>query len=95
MGMSSWPTYVSAAAKLLRPGGFIELQELDTRFYMNGTVCDQKWEWASILRTEAARRGIYVLTLVVFPYFLVVSIIQKPLEQVRNILPMEIEHLSG
>lgn len=78
--MDDWPEYVSAAAKLLRPGGFIELQELDTRFYMNGNLCDQQWGWASMIRTEAARRGTYILRFVVFPFCLVFYIIENLLE---------------
>ena len=59
MGMSKWQDYVSATAKLLQPGGFVEFQELDTRFYIDGNLCDKQWEWANIFHTEATKRGMY------------------------------------
>ena len=66
MGMNKWQDYVSAAAKLLQPGGLVEFQELDTRFYIDETLCDEQWEWAKIFHKEAAKRGMY--TSYMFPF---------------------------
>ena len=68
MGMNKWQDYVTAAAKLLQPGGFVEFQELDTRFYIDGALCDEQWEWASIFHKEAAKRGMYIIYVLLHQY---------------------------
>ena len=56
-GMNKWQEYVNATARLLAPGGFVEFQDIDTRFYEDGNLCDEDWDWQLFL-TESVRRGL-------------------------------------
>ena len=56
-GMNKWQEYVNAIAKLLSPGGFVEFQDIDTRFYTDGSLCDEDWDWQLFI-TESVRRGL-------------------------------------
>lgn len=54
-GMTDWQGYVNQIAAMLKPGGYVEMQDfalewLDT----NGRPCDAEWEWAKLLRRNAA-----------------------------------------
>lgn len=47
LGINDWPRYFSVAASSLAPGGFIEHQDLDWKFYRVGTgeCLSDRWEW--------------------------------------------------
>ena len=56
-GMNKWQEYVNATARLLSPGGLVEFQDIDTRFYTDGRLCDEDWDWQIFLE-ESVRRGL-------------------------------------
>ena len=56
-GMNKWQEYVNATARLLSPGGFVEFQDIDTRFYTDGRLCDEGWDWQLYL-TEVVKKGL-------------------------------------
>ena len=57
MGMSDWPGYVRDMAILLRPGGWIEVQEFVIDAFLNGEYCSAGWKWLQALHKAAENRG--------------------------------------
>ncbi|KAL8992585.1 MAG: hypothetical protein Q9169_006983 [Polycauliona sp. 2 TL-2023] len=60
LGINDWPHYFSTMAHCLRPGGIIEHQDLDWKFYRVGTddgLSDQ-WEWHQAVLAGANHVGL-------------------------------------
>ena len=56
-GMVNWQAYMNTALKLVKPGGYVEAQELAMGWLVGEVPCDQNWEWASIFKAEARNQG--------------------------------------
>lgn len=56
-GMQDWQEYVKAAASLLKPGGFMEAQDLALAYFVDGVPCDQDWTWWQTFISEARNKG--------------------------------------
>ncbi|KAL8864479.1 MAG: hypothetical protein Q9174_007337, partial [Haloplaca sp. 1 TL-2023] len=57
MGMTDWPGYVRDMYSLLRPGGWVEMQEFSLDWYMHGSYCSQDWDWLRALFLAAEKKG--------------------------------------
>ena len=45
-GMTDWKRYVETAVGMLRPGGWLEVQEVEDRWYVGAEeVVGQEWDW--------------------------------------------------
>ena len=44
-GMTDWQGYLNDVAKILKPGGWAEMQEYDQDWYLNGQFCNERWPW--------------------------------------------------
>ena len=59
LGMDNWGGYIDTAHGLLRPGAWIELQELDFVFYdKHSQPIDHDWKWLQELRSTAHKKGL-------------------------------------
>ena len=57
LGMSDWPGYVRAMASLLRPGGWMEMQDYACELYLNGQCCSDERGWFQALCGAAEKKG--------------------------------------
>lgn len=60
-GMAHWQNYVSTAARLLKPGGFMEAQDLALGYFVDGVPCDEDWTWNSTFIAEGKNQGLDLL----------------------------------
>ena len=59
LGMDNWRGYVNTAHGLLRPGTWIEVQELDFVFYdKDSQPIDRDWKWLREVRNTAHSKGL-------------------------------------
>jgi hypothetical protein len=60
MAINDWPKYFSTSLALLKPGAYIEHQDVDWAFYSQegGKRVSDNWEWLQALTAEAAVAGI-------------------------------------
>ncbi|KAL8675487.1 MAG: hypothetical protein Q9168_000188 [Polycauliona sp. 1 TL-2023] len=58
MGMTDWPGYVRDLVSLLRPGGWVEMQDFSLDWYLNGARCSQDWQWLEALFLAARQKGL-------------------------------------
>ncbi|KAL8896445.1 MAG: hypothetical protein Q9207_007702 [Kuettlingeria erythrocarpa] len=57
MGMTDWAGYVRDMVSLLRPGGWVEMQDFSLEWYLHGSRCSQDWEWLNALFLAAQQEG--------------------------------------
>ena len=58
-GMTDWPGYFrDTVTPLLRPGGWVEVQELDYVWYRHGRVCSDEWKWVEMIQRGAREKGL-------------------------------------
>ncbi|OBT89847.1 hypothetical protein VE02_00786 [Pseudogymnoascus sp. 03VT05] len=58
-GITDWPACISTIKSLLKPKGFVELQDLNNRLYdIDGRRVDEGYEWMRILRSSLAAKGL-------------------------------------
>lgn len=60
LGIDNWPRYFSVAARSLTPGGFIEHQDLDWKFYRARTdeCLSDNWEWYQKVVSSIEKLGL-------------------------------------
>ncbi|CAF9936472.1 MAG: hypothetical protein ALECFALPRED_006862 [Alectoria fallacina] len=57
-GMTDWAGYMrDTVAPLLKPGGWVEVQDLDYVWYKHGHVCSGEWKWLRAINEGAKRKG--------------------------------------
>ncbi|CAK1365355.1 hypothetical protein CB0940_08938 [Cercospora beticola] len=61
-GMTNWPQYVSRVHTLLKPGGRIELHDIDWTWYNSlsptpETPISNNWKWLTAAKSVASKRG--------------------------------------
>ncbi|KAM3416277.1 hypothetical protein BST61_g7883 [Cercospora zeina] len=61
-GMTNWPQYINRVHSLLKPGGRVELHDVDWTFYNSlsptpGEPISDNWNWLSVASSVAAKRG--------------------------------------
>lgn len=49
LGMTDWEGYVREMASLLRPGGWVEMQDFSLVWYLNGNPVSEEWHWMQAL----------------------------------------------
>lgn len=57
LGMTDWAGYVRDMVSLLRPGGWVEMQDYSLDWYMHGSNCSEEWEWLKALFLAAQQKG--------------------------------------
>ena len=57
LGMTDWMGYVRDIASVLRPGGWVEIQDVDLDWYLHGSCCSGEWEWLKALYLAAQKKG--------------------------------------
>ncbi|CAD6592904.1 MAG: hypothetical protein ASARMPRED_006786 [Alectoria sarmentosa] len=56
-GMTDWAGYMrDTVAPLLKPGGWVEVQDLDYVWYKHGHVCSGEWKWLQAINEGAKRK---------------------------------------
>jgi SAM-dependent methyltransferase len=60
LGINDWPRYFKTCSQLLRPGAFIEHQDLDWNFYRAGTgeCLSGNWEWHRTVLAACRKTGL-------------------------------------
>ncbi|KAL9093507.1 MAG: hypothetical protein Q9165_003902 [Trypethelium subeluteriae] len=59
LGMDNWSGYINTAFNLLKPGAWVEIQELDFVFYdKNSERIDSDWKWLEEVRKTAHKKGL-------------------------------------
>ena len=58
LGMTDWQSYVNDVVPLLKPGGWVEMQEYDYDWieYPDGNVCSKSWGWLAAMRKQAKKK---------------------------------------
>ena len=58
-GMTDWPGYVRDVFTMLKPGGWVEMQDFEEMFYLRGEKMDgeKKWRWLREFRRGARGKG--------------------------------------
>jgi ubiquinone/menaquinone biosynthesis C-methylase UbiE len=58
-GITDWPGYIKKCFTLLKPCGYLEMQDLAFPFHdINGKEISQDWDWFKIMREASLRRGV-------------------------------------
>ncbi|KAI4217884.1 MAG: hypothetical protein L6R36_009229 [Xanthoria steineri] len=57
MGMTDWPEYVRDTVSLVRPGGWVEMQDLIFELYLHGSPCSDEWGWMKAIKSAAQQKG--------------------------------------
>ncbi len=57
-GMTGWEAYVGTAVKLLRPGGYLEVQEVESGWYVEGEEITRGWEWLKAYYAALEAKGL-------------------------------------
>lgn len=58
-GMTHWATYMrETIATLLKPGGWVEVQDLDYVCFKHGRVCSDGWKWLEAIRAGARQKNL-------------------------------------
>ncbi|KAI9690621.1 MAG: hypothetical protein M1820_009978 [Bogoriella megaspora] len=59
LGMDNWTGYVNTVFNLLKPGAWMELQELDFAFFdKDSRPIDTQWKWLREMRYAARQKGL-------------------------------------
>ncbi len=57
-GMTKWEAYVGSAVKMLRPGGYLEVQEVGSGWYVEGEEMNERWEWLKAYYAALEAKGL-------------------------------------
>lgn len=57
-GMTDWQRYIETAASMLRPGGYLEVQEVEQKWYTDGEVVSEDWEWTKAYYAALRAKGL-------------------------------------
>ncbi|KAL8821791.1 MAG: hypothetical protein Q9191_007240 [Dirinaria sp. TL-2023a] len=57
LGMTDWAGYIRGAASLLKPGGWLEVQDYNMDYYLLGEHCSSSWGWVGALEAAAEKKG--------------------------------------
>ncbi|KAL8878940.1 MAG: hypothetical protein Q9198_003350 [Flavoplaca austrocitrina] len=57
-GMTDWQGYVKDMVSILRPGGWVEMQDLVIELYLYGSQCSGEWEWMKAIHAAAEKKGL-------------------------------------
>ena len=57
-GMTEWLGYVRLVAGMLRPGGWVEMQDTSWDLMRDGRTISDGWEWLGEVRKGAERKGL-------------------------------------
>lgn len=58
LGMTDWQRYIETAASMLKPGGYLEVQEVEPNWYMEGEVVSEDWEWLKAYYAALQAKGL-------------------------------------
>ena len=57
--MTDWSGFISnTVVPLLKPGGWVEVQDLDYVWYKHGHVCSDSWDWVRPMEEGANQKGL-------------------------------------
>lgn len=57
-GMTTWPSYISTCYSLLKPNGWLEIQELEFPYYDDRGIISNNWEWFQAYEAGAKAKGL-------------------------------------
>ncbi|EME45493.1 hypothetical protein DOTSEDRAFT_170923 [Dothistroma septosporum NZE10] len=58
-GMSDWPRYIETEFALLKPGGYVEIQDVDFRWFdADGNCISDSWSWWQRVRVAGESTGL-------------------------------------
>ncbi|CAD6582368.1 MAG: hypothetical protein ASARMPREDX12_000916 [Alectoria sarmentosa] len=57
-GMTTWPSYIRTSHSLLKPNGWLEIQELEFPYYDDSGVISNDWEWFQAYEAGAEAKGL-------------------------------------
>ena len=57
-GMTDWPSYIQQCYDLLKPGGYLEIQELEHFWYIDGQRVSTEWEWDRAYAAISGQKGL-------------------------------------
>ena len=57
-GMTDWKRYIETAARMLRLGGYLEVQEVEWRWYREGEVIGEDWDWRKAYYAALEAKGL-------------------------------------
>ncbi|EME84274.1 uncharacterized protein MYCFIDRAFT_100904, partial [Pseudocercospora fijiensis CIRAD86] len=57
-GLTDWPGYINKSFQLLKPGGYLEIHDIDFIWYDgSGKVISDSWKWLTACRTIGEAQG--------------------------------------
>lgn len=57
-GMTDWQRYIETAASMLKPGGYMEVQEVERKWYSEGQVISEDCEWMKAYFAALQSKGL-------------------------------------
>ena len=57
-GMTTWPSYIRTCHTLLKPSGWLEIQELEFPYYDDTGIISNDWEWFQAYQAGANFKGL-------------------------------------
>ncbi|KAL8838512.1 MAG: hypothetical protein Q9176_005064 [Flavoplaca citrina] len=57
LGITDWQGYVKDITTIVRPGAWVEMQDLAIKLYLYGSHCSGDWEWMKAIYAAAEKKG--------------------------------------
>ena len=57
-GMTDWQKYIETTVTMLRPRGYLEVQEVEWNWYVEGRVVSEDWEWVKVYYAALQSKGL-------------------------------------
>ncbi|KAF6221991.1 hypothetical protein HO133_001959 [Letharia lupina] len=57
-GMTSWPSYILTCHTLLKPNGWLEIQETEFPYYDDSGIISSDWKWCQAYQAGARAKGL-------------------------------------
>lgn len=57
-GITDWKGYIETSVNMLKPGGYLEVQEVAWRWYTEGVDVGRNWEWLKAYYAELQAKGL-------------------------------------
>lgn len=57
-GMTTWPSVIRSCHDLLKPNGWLEIQELEFPYYDDTGIISNDWEWVQAYQAGAKAKGL-------------------------------------
>lgn len=57
-GMTTWESYIRTCCTILKPNGWLEIQETEFPYYDDSGIISDDWEWCQVYQAGAKAKGL-------------------------------------